>query len=371
MKKKQGKIGIFVSGGPGPGINSNISSIVYFANQNQIETLSLKRSFKSFSNDWREDLVTFTVENTTSIRALGGSVIQCSRFNPLLEQETKRKFEDFLAENDIDKLAIIGGDGSTFLASEIKRHYQDLSVVVCPKTIDNDLPLPDHTPTLGFSTARNIGANLVQTMLADAASSDRWFIVTCMGRNTGLLATGVALAAFSTYLVVPEELQDDSSLEDVINLIDEVLNYRINKNRNYGVILLAEGIISKMNSNFQFQVPKDSLGRIQYREILIGDLIRKELRKKYLDTTFIHQDLGFELRGSAPLAYDLEYGVALGYGAVKFLLEKRNGIVIRRWQDLDLIDFDVFKDETGKIKTRCVDIKSELFTIAKKIGLDV
>jgi 6-phosphofructokinase 1 len=52
-----------------------------------------------------------------------------------------------------------------------------------PKTIDNDLPLPEHIPTFGFQTARHVGAELVRNLMEDARSTRRWYIVVAMGRQ--------------------------------------------------------------------------------------------------------------------------------------------------------------------------------------------
>src|SRR3990167_6859343 len=80
-----------------------------------------------------------------------------------------------------------------------------LTIAHIPKTIDNDLPLPGDLVTFGFTTACNLGKDLVRNLMQDAATTERWFFVTVMGRQTGHLALGIGRAAAATLTVVTEE----------------------------------------------------------------------------------------------------------------------------------------------------------------------
>src|SRR5262249_175558 len=71
----------------------------------------------------------------------------------------------------------------------------ELAVVHVPKTIDNDLPLPADVPTFGFTTAVNVGKDLVRNLMADAAATGKWFVVTGMGRHAGHLARRIGAGA--------------------------------------------------------------------------------------------------------------------------------------------------------------------------------
>lgn len=55
-------------------------------------------------------------------------------------------------------LVTIGGDDTASTANRLTNylHNQDIEVahIHVPKTIDNDLPLPDRNPTFGFHTAK-------------------------------------------------------------------------------------------------------------------------------------------------------------------------------------------------------------------------
>ena len=76
-----------------------------------------------------------------------------------------------------------------------------------PKTIDNDLPLPDSTPTFGFETARHVGVGIVRNLAEDARTTSRWYVIVSMGRAAGHLALGIGKAAAATLTIIPEEFR--------------------------------------------------------------------------------------------------------------------------------------------------------------------
>ena len=82
-----------------------------------------------------------------------------------------------------------------------------------PKTIDNDLILPNKYPSFGFETALHAGTKIVETLLEDAKTCRRWFLATTMGRKAGFLALGIGLAAMSAvgwglYIVITQHVGD-------------------------------------------------------------------------------------------------------------------------------------------------------------------
>jgi 6-phosphofructokinase 1 len=106
---------------------------------------------------------------------------------------------DFFRAQDIRYFVYIGGNDSADTAHRLARAARaaayDLRVVSAPKTIDNDLPLTDHTPGFG-STARFIAAVVADVGLDTEAMRgvEPVKIVEVMGRNAGWLAASAALA---------------------------------------------------------------------------------------------------------------------------------------------------------------------------------
>src|SRR5439155_723322 len=111
-------------------------------------------------------------------------------------------------------LAILVGGGpapginAVIAAPRVARALPGLAVAHVPKTIDNDLPLPSDIVTFGFTTACGLGKDLVRNLMQDAATTERWFFVTVMGRRAGHLALGIGGAAGATLTVVAEEFPE-------------------------------------------------------------------------------------------------------------------------------------------------------------------
>ena len=83
----------------------------------------------------------------------------------------------------VDHLVTIGGDDTALSSSHVARAGAAgrIHVVHVPKTIDNDLPLPDGIPTFGFQTARDVGAEIVRNLVEDATTTSRWYFVVLDG----------------------------------------------------------------------------------------------------------------------------------------------------------------------------------------------
>ena len=89
-------------------------------------------------------------------------------------------------------MVTIGGDDTAYGASQIADATEGrIKFAHVPKTIDNDLPLPDMIPTFGYQTARELGAKLVKNLMEDAQTTDRWYTAVTMGRSAGHLALGM------------------------------------------------------------------------------------------------------------------------------------------------------------------------------------
>src|SRR2546425_583959 len=75
--------------------------------------------------------------------------------------------------------------------------------------------------TFGFSTACNLGKDLVRNLMQDAATTERWFFVTVMGRRVGHLALGIGGSAGATVTVVAEEFPEPKiSVDRVADILE-------------------------------------------------------------------------------------------------------------------------------------------------------
>src|SRR5262249_29865736 len=161
----------------------------------------------------------------------------------------------------------------------------DIRTVHVPKTIDNDLPLPSHIPTFGYQTARHTGVELVQNLTVDAHATRRWYIVVAMGRQAGHLALGIGKAAGGTLTLIREEFEDETvPFSRICDIIEGAIIKRRASGQQYGVAVLAEGLIEKLDPRDMeelMDVEKDDHGHIRFAEIDLARKVKAELEGRF------------------------------------------------------------------------------------------
>jgi 6-phosphofructokinase 1 len=266
-------------------------------------------------------------------------------------------------------LLTIGGDDTAYAASRLAEILQGtITLAHVPKTIDNDLPLPHEVATFGFTTACNLGKDIVMNLMEDAVTTDRWFFITVMGRRAGHLALGIGGGAGATLTVIGEEFPEPKI---PIQLLADILEGAIIKRRasgkGHGVAILSEGLVEKLDGATLGSVERDSYGNVRLSELELGkvlkDRISASLRARGVDVTIVAKDLGYELRCAPPGAFDIQYCRSLGYWATHFLLNGKTGAMVTiQGGKLVPIPFrEMLDGQTGKIRVRYVDIESESY----------
>jgi len=370
--ERNGGVALVVSGGPAPGINSVISACTIEARKRGLEVFGLRNGFKGVTVGEAEAVVPLTIEQVSTIARSGGSILGTSRFSPFTEATREERFVRELTARGIDKVIVIGGEGSAWLSHQLALRTP-LAVVHVPKTIDNDLILPNHYPSFGFETARAVGTTILETLMVDARTCRRWFLVTTMGRRAGFLALGLGLASGATMTLIPEEFRRQSQTPlDIARFSAGSIRARAAAGRPWGIALLAEGLLDSidLSSSPVFQdLPRDHLGRIQYSHLELGDIIAPEVHRlcgAELELPIITKNIGYELRCHAPVSFDLEYTKFLGFGAVKLLAEGQSDIMVTR--DFDTIGAHPLAgmlDANGQMHSRTVDLNSDLYRVAR------
>jgi 6-phosphofructokinase 1 len=236
--------------------------------------------------------------------------------------------------------------------------------------------LPEGLPTFGYETARALGAELVMNLMEDAKTMGRWFLVVTMGRVSGHLALGIGKSASATLTIIPEEFESETiSLKHVIDIMSGAIIKRLALERDHGVIVAAEGLISKMLSQELSaidSIEKDEYGHVRYAEINFSDVLKRqlngELKKMGIPISVQNKEIGYEVRCAPPNPFDVEYTRNLGYGAFKFLADGgTNAIITIQNNQLTPIMFeDIVDPTTGKMKIRTVDVNSLQYRIARE-----
>ena len=226
----------------------------------------------------------------------------------------------------------IGGDDTALSARFVcDSAKNDLRLVHVPKTIDNDLPLPQAGSTFGFPTARYLGTQLVKNLMRDSQTTGRWYVCETMGRSAGWLAQAIGLASGATLTLIPEEFEKNSKLQYIADVVEGAILKRCVMGRPDGVALLAEGLAYRLGDFEELErilgrkVPTDAVGHPRLSEVNLACLIKEEIERRSVERghkiTLIDHELGYELRSADPTPRDMAYCRSLGYFAVQLLLK--------------------------------------------------
>ena len=369
-------LAILVGGGPAPGINGVIAAATIEAINSGLRVIGIRQGYHWLARGDSSCAAELQISDVSRIHFTGGSILGTSRTNPARDEESLERAVQTLQKLSVRYLVCIGGDDTTTAAVKIaERAGHTLSVVTVPKTIDNDLPLLEDLPTFGFETARSAGATVVESLMEDARTTGRWYMVVTMGRTSGALALGICKAAGATLALIPEEFRNSElELTTVVDLIAGAIIKRFAHGRQDGVALIAEGIATLIDPAFlpkAESVERDAYGHRRLGEIPLGPFLRDKVREAVtqlgIQTTVVNKEIGYELRCARPLPFDIDYTRTLGYGAVRYLLGGGSGAMIAimngRIRPLKLED--LLDNVTGRIRTRRVDVTGESYQVAR------
>jgi 6-phosphofructokinase 1 len=367
MKKS---IAIICGGGPAPGINTVISTVAKTFMKDGYEVIGVHHGYQGLLSG-NPEVKIFDFHHADRIFSRGGSTLIMSRFKPK-DSDFKA---DFFKKNNVKLLVTIGGDDTASTANRLTKYLQtqDLSVahVHVPKTIDNDLPLPDRNPTFGFHTAKDEGVRIGNTVYEDARTSENWFVMSAMGRSAGHLAFGIASACHFQMMIIPEMFNKTTiTFDKIINMIiSSIVKCKL-EGVEYGVALVSEGVFHFMdekeiiNSGINFTYDDHGhpeLGNVSKSHIF-NYLLQVKLKELGLVVKSRPVELGYELRCCNPIAFDLTLCTLLGIGVKKLYDQGISGCIVSANSrgDITPLFLKDFEDENGKIPPRLVDINSDM-----------
>ncbi len=373
----QDTLAILVGGGPAPGINGVIAAATIEAIKSGMRVIGLYDGYRHIARGDTSQVVELTIADVSRLHFTGGSLLRTSRTNPGQDDATLERCIASLAALQARYLIAIGGDDTTYGASRIAEKTQGrLGVVTVPKTIDNDLPLPDNAPTFGFETARAVGTTIVENLMEDARTSSRWYLAITMGRKSGALSLGMCRAAGATLAIIPEEFPEDTvELDTVVDTVVGAIVKRLASGHRHGVAIVAEGIVERLGAaglGAELDgLSRDAYGHVRLADVPLGMLLRRaieqRLRELAIEMSVVTKDIGYELRCAKPVPFDVEYTRTLGYGAVRYLRGGGSGALIAlsggRVTPVTLAE--LIDPATGRIRVRLVDVTTESYDVAR------
>lgn len=284
---------------------------------------------------------------------------------------------------NLDGLIVIGGDDSNtnaaVLAEFFKKKALTCSVVGVPKTIDGDLKNNYISISFGHDTACRIYSEMVGNIGRDCLSAKKYYhFIRLMGRSASHITLECALQTQPNWAFISEEVeQKGKTLKSITRELASLISQRAKKGKNYGVILIPEGLIefipefqnliSELNRfvdgvtsesdalenltveartcfnglpqaiKKQLLMDRDPHGNVQVSHIeteqLLMDMVKKELEKRkeegHYDGIFhpVKHFFGYEGRSSIPSRFDANYCYALGMNASVLLTHGYTGYI--------------------------------------------
>ncbi|CAA9987425.1 6-phosphofructokinase, putative [Plasmodium knowlesi strain H] len=425
------KIGIILSGGPAPGGHNVISGIYDYAKRYN-EQSQVIGFLGGIDGLYSKNYVTITDSLMNRFRNLGGFNMLWSGRGKVRNKDDLISIENIVAKLKINGLVIIGGDGSNSNAALISEYFAErkipISIIGIPKTIDGDLKSEAIEISFGFDTATKTYSEVIGNLCTDVKTGNNvYHVVRVMGRSASHVVLECALQTRPNIVLIGEEVEKENlSLKDIVSNIVNTILKRRTLNKNYGVILIPEGLIefvpemkiligelnvilkegpfdanklkhSREVWDFlpsiiqdQLLMDRESTGYIQVGKIaterLIIVLVESELAKlkdNNLNIQFMAHYLGYEGRCAIPSNFDCNYCYALGYNAALLIDHKKTGYmsIIQNLEDSyanwipAAIPFlrimHVNRDNTGKefpaVKRYLVDLNSPLFNVLKEV----
>lgn len=366
-------IAILTGGGPAPGMNTVVASVAKTFLRDGYRVIGLSGGYSAlFTDKPRMRDLDFVIAD--EIFNKGGSILKMSRFKPTDEDFDKRFNLKFFQENDVKLLVTVGGDDTASTANRVakflqEKHYPIANIHV-PKTIDNDLPLPNSSPTFGYNSAKAQGAVLATAVMEDARTSENWFLVSAMGRSAGHLALGIAGACHYPMVIIPEFFnKTEITVEKIVNIVVSSIIKRKLMGIDYGAAMVSEGVfhtlsdeeIKKSGIHFTYdEHGHPELGKVSKAHIF-NEMLERELKRMGLKVKTRPVEIGYEIRCHQPIAFDLTYCSLMGMGVHSLFNQGCTGCMVyvdHQGNVSPLYLTDIQDPKTGKILPRLVNVGS-------------
>jgi 6-phosphofructokinase 1 len=258
--------------------------------------------------------------------------------------------------------------------------------------------------TFGYFTAVETLAMEIRNLVADGESTRCYYVTETMGRSAGWLAYGAAIAGEASLVISVEDiigkyetteearnlktgepiidpetgkpaLRKIMKLDDVVRRIVTTMRVREEaEGKEYGVIVLAEGLAELLPFKYIEGTPRDEHGHIAIAKLNLSKLFAELIAKAYNEQTGRHHkvtglQLGYECRCAKPHAFDVMLGSQLGVGSYRALVEKRlNGVMVSVSGQLDLnyVPFEkLVNPETLVTVVRYIEPDSDFHRLAR------
>lgn len=276
------KIAVLMVGNVAPGGNNIFDGLLRFKRSRK--GTNLMGYLNGVQGLASSSLLTISEESFAPYRNLGGydylgktdEILVPSMFPVVADQCKKHGFTG---------LVLVGATHTMTdalrLSEYLLEHEVDTKVVVIPATLDGNIRHQFYQCSLGFDTAAKVYSQLIGNMLTDSASAIKyWYFIRLMGKDPSHLALECALRTHPNMVIISEESSfRQETLVDIVERICDVIQQRANQNKNYGSVLIPEGLLSHISAykyligelNAMFEKCKNTQESITLQQSLLHD----------------------------------------------------------------------------------------------------
>jgi len=222
-------IAIVCSGGDVSGMNPAIKHFVEYSLSKGLTPYLIYDGYEGLIDN---NIQKASYADVSGIINRGGTKIGSARSSRFMESSFRLQAKKNLDKLGIDKLVVLGGDGSFRGMSKFYEEHR-IAFSGIPSTIDNDIVGTDYC--LGVDTALNIIRSSLDAIRDTASSFKRAFVVETMGRDCGYLALVSGLTSGAELCLIPETAYDLKSYE-------EAFKQELKNGRRYFLAVVSEGI---------------------------------------------------------------------------------------------------------------------------------
>jgi len=241
------RLGIVLSGGPAPGGHNVIAGVFEAAKAGHPDSqvVGFLGGPKGIIGNRHLEV---TAEMVALYKNSGGFHMLGTGRDKIETPEQMEQCRQTCAALKLDGLVVVGGDDSNTNAAFLAESLREVGtrVVGIPKTIDGDLQVPGLLQLpFGYHSACMAFATEIGNLNSDCKSDLKyWHFNRLMGRSASHIALEVALQTHPNVILIGEEIEEnDLTIHQVVRLIADTVVERAELGKNYGTILIPEGIL--------------------------------------------------------------------------------------------------------------------------------
>jgi pyrophosphate--fructose-6-phosphate 1-phosphotransferase len=254
--------------------------------------------------------------------------------------DTPQKMEECrqtCAALELSGLIVVGGDDSNTNAAFLAENLREIGtqVIGIPKTIDGDLQVGDLCQVpFGYHSACMAFATEIGNLNSDCKSDLKyWHFNRLMGRSASHIALEVAFQTHPNVILIGEEIEEkELTIHNVVRLIADVILERAKLGKNYGTILIPEGILEFIHEINVLIIKISYIIASYNREAAEEEAFHKlslEDQVQLIDNNDIWRD--YDSRVFLGLPTELQRGVLLprdGHGNFQYSLVRTDRILL-------------------------------------------